>query len=323
MPAPPRFDVFNGDADGICALHQLRLNDPAPSTLITGVKRQIRLLEGLRPPPGAQVTVLDVSLRENGADVRRLLEAGCRVRYFDHHDPGEVPRHPALEAHLDTAPDVCTSLLVDRALGGAHRAWAVAAAFGDNLHDAARRAATPLGLEDRDLEALRELGELLNYNAYGDTVEDLHFHPAALYRALSPHPDPLEFFRNSPQAGILRAGYAADMASAEGSPPALDTAGGRVVLLPGEPWARRVQGVHANRLASGAPDAAVAVGVKNPDGSFRLSIRAPLNRPRGADALARRFPGGGGRTGAAGIENLPSAELPRFLEAFSAAWPGK
>ena len=33
------FDVFNGDADGICALQQLRLSRPLASTLVTGVKR--------------------------------------------------------------------------------------------------------------------------------------------------------------------------------------------------------------------------------------------------------------------------------------------
>ena len=39
------YDVFNGDADGICALQQLRLNDPIESKLITGVKRDIQLLD--------------------------------------------------------------------------------------------------------------------------------------------------------------------------------------------------------------------------------------------------------------------------------------
>ena len=42
------YDVFNGDADGICALHQLRLAEPRPTAeLVTGVKRDIRLLHGL------------------------------------------------------------------------------------------------------------------------------------------------------------------------------------------------------------------------------------------------------------------------------------
>lgn len=38
------YDVFNGDADGICALVQLRLASPADSVLITGVKRDIELM---------------------------------------------------------------------------------------------------------------------------------------------------------------------------------------------------------------------------------------------------------------------------------------
>nr|MCS5525096.1 acetyltransferase [Candidatus Poseidoniia archaeon] len=32
------YDVFNGDADGICALQQLRLARSRTSTLVTGVK---------------------------------------------------------------------------------------------------------------------------------------------------------------------------------------------------------------------------------------------------------------------------------------------
>lgn len=38
-------DVFNGDADGICALHQLRLVNPIESKLVMGVKRDIALLK--------------------------------------------------------------------------------------------------------------------------------------------------------------------------------------------------------------------------------------------------------------------------------------
>ena len=32
-----QFDIFNGDADGLCALHQLRLERPLDSVLVTGV----------------------------------------------------------------------------------------------------------------------------------------------------------------------------------------------------------------------------------------------------------------------------------------------
>ena len=39
------YDIFNGDADGIIALLQLRLADPIGAELVTGVKRDIKLVE--------------------------------------------------------------------------------------------------------------------------------------------------------------------------------------------------------------------------------------------------------------------------------------
>jgi hypothetical protein len=41
----PYIDVFNGDADGVCALHQLRLHNPQESRIVTGVKRDTLLLK--------------------------------------------------------------------------------------------------------------------------------------------------------------------------------------------------------------------------------------------------------------------------------------
>ena len=56
------YDVFNGDADGICALIQLRRADPKPdATLITGVKRDIELLQRVPSGEGSRVTALDIS----------------------------------------------------------------------------------------------------------------------------------------------------------------------------------------------------------------------------------------------------------------------
>ena len=108
------FDVFNGDADGICALHQLRLAQPLDSVLITGVKREIDLLRQVNAVAGDSVTVLDISLHQNREELIRLLDQGVSVRYFDHHFAGDALRHPLFQPHLDTAPEVCTSLLVDR-----------------------------------------------------------------------------------------------------------------------------------------------------------------------------------------------------------------
>src|SRR6185437_6344566 len=133
------YDVFNGDADGICSLHQLRLADPLDSELVTGLKRDIALLDSVPARSGDVVTVLDVSLDRNRAGLLALLDRGVHVRYFDHHHAGDIPRHPRLEAAIDVSRDACTSALVDRHLGGRFRAWAVVGAFGDDL--------APLALE--------------------------------------------------------------------------------------------------------------------------------------------------------------------------------
>ncbi len=315
------YDAFNGDADGICALHQMRLVEPLASTLVTGVKRDIGLLKKIDATAGDNILALDIAVEKNAAALAALLEKGVMVRWFDHHNPGELPEHPNFQASIDTAADVCTSLLVDRHLGGRHRVWAVTAAFGDNLHDAARRAAEPLALDTVQLEQLRELGECLNYNGYGESLEDLHFHPADLYRALSSYTDPFAFIRESHQFATLSQGYAADMALAAATQPSEIKASGAIYVLPDAAWARRVSGVYANDLATAHPHRAHALLTRSPKGHYVVSVRAPLADKRGADLLCQRFDTGGGRKAAAGINILPEARIPDFIAAFYATYP--
>ena len=174
------FDVFNGDADGICSLLQLRLATRIDSVLITGAKRDIALLQRVDAQPGDEVTALDISVATNREALLTLLARGVKVEYFDHHFAGELPKHGGLDAHIDISPGVCTGILVDRHLMGRHRIWAVVAAFGDNLPDAAQQLAVPLALDSAQLADLRELGESLTYNAYGDSEADLIAPPSAL-----------------------------------------------------------------------------------------------------------------------------------------------
>lgn len=315
-----RYDVFNGDADGICALQQLRLEEPAESVLVTGVKREIDLLERVAAVAGDLLTVLDISLNENRGALERILTAGARVRYFDHHFSGEIPNHPGLDCHIETLPDKGTSLLVDDYLGGRRRAWAVVGTFGDNFDAAARRAALPLGLDEGDLGRLRELGICLNYNGYGAEVEDLHIAPDALYRRLHPYANPLDFMAEDEAFALLREGYAEDMARARAVRPTLDGERHRLVVLPAEPWARRAGGVLANELAQQSPERAHALLTRLPHGGFVVSVRAPLASPDGADALCRGFATGGGRRAAAGINRLPDADYDRFAARFRAAF---
>ena len=310
-------DVFNGDADGICGLHQLRLADPRPDArLVTGVKRDIRLLDKLTGVQHADITVLDISMDSNRQGLLALLEAGCRVLYVDHHFCGDIPATPDLQAHIDPNPDICTSLIVDRLLAGRYRTWAVAGAFGDNLQEAARQAAATLSLSSDQITKLQELGELLNYNGYGPTVADLHVPPDELYRAVMPYSDPLEFYENGAVLARLRQGYLSDMQLATKFPPVQDSGGGRIFELPAESWARRVSGVFSNQKAQERPDLAHALLIMNDDGTYRVNVRAPLQNKHSADTLCLAFPTGGGRAAAAGVNNLPKEELQEFLKKF-------
>lgn len=76
------FDVFNGDADGLCALHQLRLAAPCDAALVTGIKRDIALLERVDAQADDAVTVLDVSIDVNRSALLALLERGVSVQYL-------------------------------------------------------------------------------------------------------------------------------------------------------------------------------------------------------------------------------------------------
>ncbi|OGB25692.1 MAG: acetyltransferase [Burkholderiales bacterium RIFCSPLOWO2_02_FULL_57_36] len=313
------FDVFNGDADGICALHQLRLADPREATLVTGVKRDIALLERVDAHSGDSVTVLDVSIDVNRQALVALLERGVTVQYFDHHGSGEVPVHARLHAVINTAPAICTGIIVDRWLGGAHRIWTIVAAFGDNFAQAARKLAAPLGLQTAQLDLLQELGECVNYNAYVDNEADLVMHPAALYSILHRHADPFTFIGTEPVFQELRESRRLDLNLARRIQPLVSALHGKVMLLPDAPWSRRVRGVYGNLLATGSPDQAHAILVPDTQGGYTVSVRAPFSVLRGADALCRQF-AGGGRPAAAGINHLPQDKLPVFIDAFEQAF---
>lgn len=314
-------DVFNGDADGLCALQQLRLAAPAEGMLITGVKRDISLLKQVVAESGDEVTVLDISLDKNREPLLALLAQGVKVRYFDHHFAGDIPQHHGFDAHIDVAAESCTSLIVDRYLEGRFREWAVVGAFGDNLDVSAARAAVGLNLTDEQLATLRELGVCLNYNGYGAELEDLFFAPQQLAQRMRPFASPFAFIEDDPEVfQTLRNGAAEDIARAEAIAPDVISDKVALFLYPAEPWARRVSGVYSNQLATTHPNRAHALLTALPQGGYVVSVRAPLSNKSGADELCRAFPTGGGRKAAAGINELPDDQYAAFVNAFQAMY---
>lgn len=315
------FDVFNGDADGLCALLQLQHADPREACLVTGVKRDISLLERVQAGAGDRVRILDVSLDKNRDALRTLLDAGAQVFYCDHHHAGEIPESASLETLINTEATVCTSLLVNGRLQGAFAAWAVVGACGDNLRSSAEAVARTLDLGGAEIDRLDRLGVCLNYNGYGTNLEDLHWDPADLFRELAPYADPRDFLAHREDLfEALSTGYDEDMANAAAVAAESESAGSALFLLPDAPWARRVSGVFGNRLANEHPERAHAVATWKPGGGLVISVRAPLKRRSGTDELCRRFATGGGRAAAAGINHLEEADLGRFREALRAQY---
>jgi hypothetical protein len=310
------YDVFNGDADGICALQQLRLQHPRDAERITGLKRDIGLLQRIDAVAGDEVTVLDVSLDKNRTALVDLLAKGVSIFYADHHYPGDIPQHEHLDCHIDVAADTCTSLIINHLLDGAQWRWAVVGAFGDNFDLKAHELGAQAGLGEAELVELQQLGVCLNYNGYGFELNDLLFHPADLFALAHPYADPLEFIENEQGYTELLTQYRDDMARAQGSLAQSESASGAVYLLPDEGWARRIVGVMGNDLAKQHPQRAHALLVDMGDSHYRVSVRAPYSCKDGADELCRQFSGGGGRKAAAGINALPQDELERFSSLF-------
>lgn len=321
IPAGPStvhaYDVFNGDADGICALHQMRLASPREARMITGVKRDIELLRWVPCDEKADVTVLDISFDANADSLHRILDDGGSVTYFDHHSARKAFSHPRLHLHWDESPQVCTSILVDRQLQGKFRMWAVAAAYGDNLPDAARALAASIGLNHEQMCALEELGQTLNYNAYGERIEDLHIAPDELYRAVHPFSDPFDFMRASPHYREVLEGYRSDAARMDSLTPEYESDAGAIYILPCTPWARRISGVFANKLIGQGTTRSIAVLTEKTDGSYVVSVRSGQPALRGANGFCEQFPTGGGRKAAAGINSLPASALGSFAKAFA------
>ena len=312
------FDVFNGDADGIIALLQLRLAEPKESILITGVKRDIKLLQQVDVSAANSVTVLDISMEKNQAALTQLLDHNIDVFYVDHHRAGDVPNASNLTTIINTDANTCTSLLVNEYLADKYALWAIVAAFGDNMLVAAQALAEQQGLSVEEQAQLKALGIYINYNGYGGGVDDLHIAPDALFKKLLSYPNPFTLIAESGSIfTVLEQAYLTDMNQAESSNVLHDSEILKIVELEDAPWSRRVSGVYGNELANRTPTKAHAVVTINADNSYLVSLRAPLNNKQGAGDLCVQFPTGGGRAAAAGINSLPREKLGKFIELVS------
>jgi hypothetical protein len=288
--------------------------------LLTGVKRDINLLARLLDEQAetnwaaSEIYVCDVSLDSNAEALYALLNLGATVHYFDHHRATAYVPHPRLHAHIDTAATTCTSLIVDKHLQHQFQAWAIAAAFGDGLQPEPIGAFNPEQLAD-----LARIGRSINYNAYGDSVQDLHYPPETVLAAIQDFADPFGFYTSSAMISRLESGFNDDLAQLTRVLASEISANCRLWTLPNAPASRRANGSFANQVSAAAPDKAhliltpIAASADESEMQFSVSIRAPKRLPTpdapGADYVAAQFATGGGRKASAGINALPQSSV--------------
>ena len=281
-----RWYAYNGDADGICSMVQWGLVYGIEGQRVTGVKRDIELLERVNPNPNDEIIVMDISLARNHARAVELSTQGFDITWFDHHLAGDPI--DAIATHIDTSSDVCTARIVEKYLG-VESDWAQVALHGDGLSPHSSK------------PEFKELGELLNYNGYGADLSDLHFHPDDLLLLCLQAKTPQNFMGT--QAFMtLKNGFESDLSNAKNIEPS-----NGYYLLPNEAWARRVVGVMAHRINERGDGPHVITIDKGE--TLQVSIRGS----EGIGELCKMF-GGGGRATAGGIDALPKSEITALMK---------
>ena len=74
-----RWFAYNGDADGICSMVQWGLVHGIEGKRITGVKRDIELLDRIHPHDADEVIVMDISLARNHSRAQKLAQDGINI----------------------------------------------------------------------------------------------------------------------------------------------------------------------------------------------------------------------------------------------------
>lgn len=308
-------DFFNGDADGIISLHQFRMLVPTDSVKFTGVKRDVDLLRyvDIRNIDSKLLTVFDISIKSNHQYILSALQRHNHIRWFDHHDPGDGTYTEDFKPVVDTSPDVCTSIVVQRHLNHDFDAWTVAAAYGDNLDTQAKKLGKQFDAKQH--RWLKKLGTTINYNAYGRTEQDLVAHPLDVFNDLHEYADPFDYMDKSKLFKKIHRQRNADHKQLKSSEKIFQSEVGDVVVLPDSIASIRCSGLYSNELVTKNPEKAFAILTVVPHG-YRVSIRASQINPVGADQLASQFETGGGRQRAAGINFLPADQIGKFTKLF-------
>jgi hypothetical protein len=310
-------DICIGDANGLCSLLQWRLHQPKQSSTLALLGRESRLDGLIQASPGDDVLLCDIPMQANRSTLMQLLDSGAQIQYLSHQIGEESLWHPQLQYIEDAPQDSCTSLMVDRILDGKYRQWALVGAYGKRCNASADKLASSVGLPAHERARLRELGELINYNACSVDGQNACIPPVDLYSLMSGYQQAMDFLQSESVASELESVRREDLERAEQIAPYWQDAHASVYVLPDTPWAHRVAGGLGTHLSANEPTRAHAFLRPAANGCFMTRVHAARNNPNGgltftdaqADDDCQR---------AWVIEHLPDQEIDHFISAFSA-----
>lgn len=291
----------------------------------TGVKRDVELLRHAKNIESSNLFVFDVSMLTNEKYLQSLINGDNIIRWFDHHKMSDIENiRNSIVYKISTNPAHCTAMMVESyfdpvVLVAGLRSWVMCAAYGDNLHSTVQELNKDMspGRTKETLDIYKQIGETLNYNGYGNQESDLTVHPKDVFMDLCEYDEPVDYYNNSTVFKKINTQMKADASELESTAQTLhESSVGDVILLPDSPASIRYSGVYSNLLSMGNRDKAFAILTMYDDNNYKISIRAPQNNPVGACDLALKFPTGGGREKAAGVNQLPTEKLDNFTEEF-------
>lgn len=310
-------DVCIGDANGLCSLLQWRLHQPKQSSTLALLGHESRLDGLVHSRAGGDVLLCEIPMQANRSTLMQLLDSGAQIQYLSHQIGDEPLWHPQLQYIEDAPQDRCTSLMVDRILDGRYRQWALVGAYGKHCNAQADKLAASNGLSAHARTQLRELGELINYNACSVDGKNACIPAVELYSVMSGYQQAMDFLQSEPVVGELESVRREDLARAVQIAPYWQDAHASVYVLPNAPWAHRVASGFGKHISAKEPTRAHAFLRPAANGSFMTRVHAARSAP--ADGLT--FPGSQAdddyqRTWV--IEQLPDQEIDHFISAFSA-----
>ena len=137
-------------------------------------------------------------------------------------------------------------------------------------------------LSDEQVLILKQIGLVVNYNSYGQTIEDLFYSPEEIAEAARAcGSDIFKFLEQGDIFSTLLENFNADMSSAVCQEPFSISENGVIYTLPNEAWTHRIMGSFSNHLVSTNKNLACAIAVLNSDGTYRISVRSSINNPHG------------------------------------------